>query len=153
MKRLIILVVSVAVLASGAVLVLYGHSASGSAKPAMSVRIVSTRPTTITSNHALVTFGLNATGIVLDAARIGQPNVAGHGHFQLYVDKIPADAYTKQDLQHTWLASLASTSVSLNLPPMFIGGPGKHTILVALAKNDGVLYKVPAASVTITANS
>lgn len=47
--------------------------------------------------------------------------------------------------------SASATTISLNLPPMLIGGTGKHKIIVALAQNNYVLYRTPTASITITA--
>jgi hypothetical protein len=119
--------------------------------PTMSVKIVSVTPTTVTGKKAGVTFRLLVKGMVLDAVHMGKANVRGHGHIQLYVDKIAVDAYVKKDLKHNWLASLAATTISLNLPPMLIGGAGKHKIIVALAQNNYILYRVPTAAVTITA--
>lgn len=117
----------------------------------MSVTIVKVSTRTLTARHAAITFRLRAKGITLDAREMGRRNVAGHGHFQIYVDAIPSDAYVRKDLKRHWLAALAAPDFTLKLIPAMLGGKGKHTILVALARNDDVLYRVPAASVTITA--
>jgi hypothetical protein len=127
-----------------------GHAASAPSTPKMSVTIVSVKPTTVTGKNATVTFHLRVKGIVLDAMYIGKANVRGHGHIQLYVDSIPKDAYVRKDLKQHWLASLAATTLSLNLSPALVGGRGKHRIIVALAQNNSVLYHVPPASTTIT---
>jgi hypothetical protein len=119
-------------------------------RPAMSVRILSVKPATVTKKKATVTFHLRVKGLVFDTAHMGKANVRGHGHLQLYVDRIPGDAYARNDLKY-WLASLAETTIALNLPPTLVGGPGKHRIIVALAQNDDVLYRAPVASITITA--
>jgi hypothetical protein len=150
MKRFIALVTASTVLAAGALFPVSGHIALAAAKPSMSVKIVAVSPTTITTKKATVTFHLRVSGFVLDAVHMGKANVAGRGHFQLYVDKIPTDAWVKKDLQHNWLAALAATTISLNLPPALVGGVGKHKIIVALAQNNYILYKVPTASITIT---
>ena len=122
-------------------------------KPAMSVRIVSVKPATVTKKKATVTFHLRVKGLVLDATHMGKANVRGHGHLQFYVDRIPSAAYVRKDLTHPWLAALGATTPVLNLSPTLIGGRGKHRILVALAQNDYVLYRARAASITITAKA
>jgi hypothetical protein len=66
------------------------------------------------------------------------------------VDRIPGDAYAREDLKY-WLASLPETTFALNLPPALVGGSGKHRIIVALARNDDRLYRAPVACVTIIA--
>ena len=148
MKRLVIAVVASAILAATGLAPLPGHAAS--ARQTMSINILSVKPTTITKKQATVVFRLGVRGLALDAVHMGKGDVAGRGHIQLYVDSIPADAYSRKDLQHHWLASLATTTVSLNLSPAIVGGAGKHRIIAALARNSGVLYRVPTASVTIT---
>jgi hypothetical protein len=151
-KRFIALVTASTVLTAGTLFQGGGHVALATTKPSMSVTIVSVSPTTITTKKATVTFHLRVSRFVLDAVHMGKSNVAGRGHFQIYVDKIPTDAWVKKDLQHNWLAALAATTISLNLPPALVGGTGKHRIYVALAQNNYILYKVPTASITITVN-
>ena len=152
MKRLVTSVATATMLAATNVFPVTGHAASAPPKPAMSVTIVSVTPspTTVTAKHATVTLHLRVNGIVLDAAPMGKANVRGHGHIQLYVDKIPSDAYVRKDLTQHWLASLSATTIALNLSPSLVGGPGKHRIIVALAQNNYVLYKESSAAVTIT---
>lgn len=150
MKRLVTLALASTVLAVGIIVPAQGQAAPAAPRPAMRVSILSFSPTTITTGKATVTLHLRVSGIVLDAVHLGKANIAGRGHLQLYVDTIPTDAWTKKDLQHTWLASLSATTLSLNLPPALVGGAGKHTIIVALARNNCVLYRTPAARVTIT---
>ena len=152
MKRLVTALVASTILAATGLFPVAGHAAPAQSKPVMSVAVVSVNPTTVTKKNAAVTFRLRVKGIVLDAVHMGKANVAGHGHIQLYVDKVPTDAYARKDLQH-WLASLATTTLTLNLAPAIVGGAGKHKIIAALAQNNGVLYRVPTASVTITVKS
>ena len=125
-------------------------SRPATSRPPMSVRIISVKPATVTRKQATVTFHLRVKGLVFDAAHMGKANVRGHGHIQLYADKIPSDAYVRKDLTQHWLASLAATTIALNLSPPLVGGPGKHRIIVALAQNNYVLYKESSAAVTIT---
>jgi hypothetical protein len=150
MKRLVTAVAASAVLAAAILVPVAGHAASTLPRSAMSVKIVSVRPTTVTRKQATVTFHLRVTGMVLDIAHMGQANIRGHGHIQIYVDTIPKDAYVRKDLKQHWLASLAETTIALNISPMLVGGKGKHRIIVALAQDNYVLYHALPASVTLT---
>jgi hypothetical protein len=123
---------------------------STASTPAMSVAIVSVKPATVTAKQATVTLHLRVKGIFLDATHMGKANVGGHGHIQLYLDRIPSDAYVRKDLTQHWLGAVAATTIGLNLPPAVVGGAGKHRIIAALARNDDVLYRVPMADTTIT---
>jgi len=151
MKRLVTSIAASAMLAATTLVPVTGHAASSPPRSSMSVVIVSVKPSTVTAKHANVTFHLRVKGIVLDATHMGKANVRGHGHIQLYVDGIPSHAYVRKDLTHHWLASLAATTVTINLSPPLVGGRGKHRIIVALAQNNYVLLHVPMASTTITA--
>ena len=151
MKRLVTAIAASTILAATTLVPATSHAASAPSTPRMSVTIVSVTPTTVTAKHATVTFHLRVKGLVLDATHIGKANVRGRGHIQLYVDRIPTDAYARKDLKQHWLASLAATTIALNLSPTLVGGMGKHRIIVALAQNNGVLYRVPTAAISITA--
>jgi hypothetical protein len=128
-----------------------GSYAATQSASTMSLAVLSVKPTTVTAKHAGVVFRLRVRGMTLDARHMGKANKAGQGHIQLYVDKVPKDAYTKKDLRHNWLASLAAPTFSLKLTPAILGGAGKHRIIIALAQNNYVLYRAPAVAVTITA--
>jgi hypothetical protein len=88
--------------------------------------------------------------MVLDATHMGKANVGGHGHIQLYLGRIPSNAYVRKNLTQHWLGAVAATTVTINLAPALVGGAGKHRLIVALARNNDVLYHVPVASTTIT---
>jgi hypothetical protein len=122
------------------------------AKPAMGVTIVSVTPRTVIRTNRSVTFRLqlHVRGIVLDPRHIGKANVPGHGHIQVYVDRIPADSYVRRDAKRWLGAPLAGTTLRITVPPTLIGARGTHRLIVALAQNNSVLYRVPAASATIT---
>jgi hypothetical protein len=122
--------------------------AQAAAKPSVKI-LPSSGPKTV-GKSTVVTFKTKVTGITLDARHIGKPPQAGHGHLQVYVDGIPSDAWTKNDLQHHWLASVASPTFTLRLSPAILGGNGKHHIIIALASNNNVLLKAPTASITLT---
>lgn len=146
MKRYLCSAIVAAALAVGALLPSAGHAAS-----TMRVTVRSVKPATVTPKHAAVTFHLKVTGLTLDAKHLGKAPIAGHGHIQLYVGAVPKDAYARRDLKHHWLASLAAPDFTLRLSPAILGGTGKHRIIIALAKNNYVLYHMPLAYVTITA--
>lgn len=150
MKRLLTSLGAAAILAT-ALFPVASHAASQhSSSRAMSVAILpATGPRTINKAHT-VTFHVKVTGITLDARDMGKAAKAGTGHLQVYVDRIPGDAYSKKDLKHNWLAALASPTFALKLSAPVLGGRGTHKIIVALAKNNYVLYRVPVASFTVT---
>ena len=145
------------ILAATVLFPITGHAApappkSAASKPAMGVTIVSVTPTTVIRKNRFVTFRLqlHVKGLVLDPRHIGKANVRGHGHVQVYVDRIPADAYVRRDPKHWLGAPLAGTTLRITVPPTLIGARGRHRLIVALAQNNSVLYRVPAAGATIT---
>ena len=152
MKPLVSSVAASTILAATILFPITGNAAPPPPNPAMSVRVVSVTPTTVIRKNPTVTFRLQlrVKGIVLDRTHIGKANVRGHGHLQVYVDRIPADAYVRRDLKQHWLASLAGTNLRITVPPTLVGGRGTHRLIVALAQNNSVLYRVPTASSTIT---
>jgi hypothetical protein len=99
--------------------------------------------------NKVITLRLQASGITLDAAHIGKAPKNGVGHFQIYLDKVPADAYAKKDLKSNWLAAVAAPVIPLKMAKGMIK-LGKHKIIVALAKNNYVLYRLPTVSLSIT---
>src|SRR5712691_10574104 len=111
MKRLVTSIAASTILAATTLFPVTGHAASAPSTPAMAVTIVSVKPTTVTAQNAVVTFQLRVKGIVLDATHIGKANVRGRGHIQLYVDRIPTDAYARKDLKQHCLPSLAATTI------------------------------------------
>jgi hypothetical protein len=81
---------------------------------------------------------------------MGDSPMPQHGHIQVYLDRIPADAYKVADLNGV-LANLAAPLFSMGFPPHTVKSmPGRHRLLVALAQNDFVLYQVKPAVVTVT---
>jgi hypothetical protein len=101
--------------------------------------------------QGIVTFRVSVKGITLDLRHVGKKPVAGHGHLQYYLDKVPKDAHSKADLKHSFIAAVATPLFDFNLRASRVKiGRGKHKVIVALAKNNYVLYKAPTAAVTIT---
>ena len=152
MKALVTSVAASTILAATILLPVAGHAAPIPPKTKMGVTIVSVTPKTVIRKNRFVTFRLqlHVKGLVLDPRHIGKANVRGHGHVQVYVDRIPADAYVRRDPKHWLGAPLAGTTLRITVPPTLIGARGTHRLLVALAQNNSVLYRVPASSATIT---
>jgi hypothetical protein len=121
-------------------------------KPSMGVSIVSLTPRTVIRKNPFVTFRiqLRVKGMVLDPRHIGQANVRGRGHIQVYVDRIPSNAYVRRNPTHWLGAPLAGKTLRITVPPTLLGSRGTHKLIVALAQNNSILYRVPAASTTIT---
>jgi hypothetical protein len=149
MKALVTSVVASTILAATMLFPVTGQAAPA---PSMGVAIVSATPRSVVRTNPTVTFHLQlrVKGIVLDKTHIGKTNIRGHGHIQVYVDKIPTDAWVRKDLKQHWLTSLAGTNLRITVPPMLIGGRGTHHLIVALAQNNQVLYHAPTASIPIT---
>jgi hypothetical protein len=126
-----------------------GSALASPASARMSITMLpSSGPTTVALNK-VVTLRLKASSITLDAVHIGKAPKNGQGHFQIYLDKVPADAYAKKDLKSNWLAAVAAPVIPLKMARGMVK-PGKHKIIVALAKNNYVLYRVPTVSLSIT---
>jgi hypothetical protein len=152
MKPPVISVAASTVLAAAIFLPGTGHAAPAPFTPKMSVAIASATPATVIRKNASVTFHLQlrVKGIVLDPKHIGKANIPGHGHVQVYVDRIPKEAYVRKHLKQPLLASLAGRTIRITVPPALIGSRGTHRLYVALAQNNQVLYRgVPAARTTI----
>src|SRR5437868_15499064 len=58
----------------------------------------SSGPHTLTRKRR-VALHLSVKGLVLDARNIGKKAKPGHGHIQVYFDRIPSDAYRIADLR------------------------------------------------------
>ena len=157
MKPLVTSVAASTILAATMLLPAMGHAATPpppttTSKPSMGVTIVSLTPRTVIRKNPFVTFRiqLRVKGMVLDPKHIGQANVRGRGHIQVYVDRIPSNAYARRNPTHWLGAPLAGKTLRITVPPALIGSRGTHKLIVALAQNNSILYRVPAASTTIT---
>lgn len=119
---------------------------------AVSVRVLSViAPKAVSKTKQVVTVHVRVTGIKLDPTHIGRKNVAGHGHMQLYLDRIPASAYKKGTLKDTIAVAAGPIfTFILNAHQKKLAA-GRHTYLIALAQNNETLYKsVKPASFTLT---
>jgi hypothetical protein len=120
------------------------------AAPTMRVRILpSSGPHTV-GTRTLVTFHLKVFGIKLDPAHVGKLRVAGHGHIQMYLDRIPKDATKVKDMTGV-VAVVAATNFSIGFTRSWLRiHAGWHRLVVALARNDDTLYPVPPALFPVT---
>jgi hypothetical protein len=140
----------------GAVALAMASFASVSTLPArasnspMRIIHVNARPATVTTK-GVITFTVQVQGIRLNVKRIGTRPVTGEGHLQYYLDRIPGDAWTKVDYGQSYLMSVGTNVDIFGLKYSRLKfASGKHTVLVALAKNNGILYHVPIARVRIS---
>ena len=152
MTRHTFLLGTTALCAAGLLAVPAAPTATAARPPAqpMRIRTLSATPHTV-ARHGTLTFTATVSGLILDLAHLGQRPRAGHGHLQYYLDRIPADAWTRPDRHHGYIAAVATPRFFLAIvaSPVRIT-PGTHRFLVALARNDGVLYHAPVASVRVT---
>jgi hypothetical protein len=95
---------------------------------------------------------LAVTGIKLNGAAMGRKAVAGEGHYHFYVDCIPPSAYSQpHNFGNCWEGASAALNPTFDLgaAPVKVA-PGYHTLLIALAQNNHVLYHAPPASLFFT---
>jgi hypothetical protein len=117
----------------------------------LSIQIVSPASPVTVKQNGKFPITLKVTGISLDMYAMGRKNVPGEGHYHFYVDCITANGYSSGLLSGCWAYAGASTRTYFDLKqsPVKIN-PGTHLLLVALARNDHVLYPVPAATLVFT---
>jgi len=108
----------------------------------------STGPMAVAAGQA-ITFHVKVTGMVLDAQDMGQAPAPGKGHLQIYVDRIPTAAYSRKVMGHTLLAAAVSPDFTVTLSKAKVRSRGHHLIIVALAKNNDVLYRLNAPALDV----
>lgn len=135
----------IAILAAGLV-VRSGHAAPSGR---ISIQVLSPTGQVTVAENGRFPVQVRVTGIKLDPAAMGRPNVRGEGHFHFYVDCIPPAAYTRMNnFGSCWAGAVASQNTSFDLSTSRVKvGPGPHVLFVALAQNDHVLYPVPPATI------
>jgi hypothetical protein len=117
----------------------------------MRISIVSPKKPVTVKQNGKFPLTLKVSGIRLDMNAMGRRNVPGEGHYHYYVDCITANAYQSGLLSGCWAYSATALRTSFDLSQSHIKiKPGTHMLLVALAQNDHVLYRVPAANVIFT---
>jgi hypothetical protein len=86
----------------------------------------------------------------LEPRAVGRTPVKGHGHYHFYVDCIPSNAYTQAVLDRCWAAAAATPVATFDLKTSAVKVKrGVHLLLVALAQNNHVLVRAPAAAVVL----
>jgi hypothetical protein len=133
-------------------LVALGSSARGEhGRSMLGVKILPSTGPRAMARNGHINFSLKVTGITLDVMHMGKAPIEGRGHIQFYLDRIPSDAYTRVDLQHNWIGFSATPIFTFNLAasPVRIS-PGHHRSIVALAKNNMVLYRAASDVISIT---
>jgi hypothetical protein len=121
-------------------------------RPKMSIQIVRPTSAVTVEQGAKIPLDLKVTGIKLSMSAMGHKAVAGEGHYHYYVDCIPPNSYSTPTLRGCWAyagASAGRTSFDLSASHVKIR-PGTHMLMVALARNDHILYRVPAANLVFT---
>jgi hypothetical protein len=120
------------------------------AAPPMRIAHVTVKPTTVTTT-GVITFTAQIQGFRLSVKHIGKEPISGEGHLQYYLDRIPSDAWSETDYHHGYLMAVGTNIVIFGLKTSRVKiSRGRHHILVALAKNDGILYHAPTVQVTVT---
>ena len=149
-KRFVLVTGLVTAVAAGSAAVQTTHAARGHAAMA-GIQIMSpTGPVTVGMNGKIPVH-VKIKGLMLDPKGIGKSPMAGHGHFHYYVDCIPGDAYKVADIKTCYAAAAASAMTPFDLSKSAVKiTKGTHVLLVALANNNHVLYKAPAAAIVFT---
>jgi hypothetical protein len=117
-----------------------------------SIRVVSpTQPVTVPAGGK-IPIQVQVSGIKMDLAAMGRRNVPGVGHYHFYIDCIPSAAYVRNNnLGACWAGATASTKTVFDLATSHVKVTnGTHILLIALAQNNHILYKAPAADVIFT---
>jgi hypothetical protein len=118
----------------------------------MHISVVSpTNPVTVPVNGK-IQIQVVVSGVKMDMAAMGRAPVAGEGHYHFYVDCIPSVAYVRNNnLGACWAGATADTNTVFDLATSHVKvTKGTHILLLALAQNNHVLYKAPAADVIFT---
>jgi hypothetical protein len=119
-------------------------------RPALGIKLLSPHSVYTVAQNGKVPLHLKITGISLNANAMGRKNVSGQGHFHVYVDCIPPNAYAQGYLGGCWAGAFATESAVFDLSASHVRiQPGMHMLLIALARNDHVLYPVPSAELII----
>lgn len=121
-------------------------------RPSVSIRLLSpTHPVTVPANGSIA-IHVRVQGITLDAAAMGRRNVQGQGHYHFYVDCIPSAAYSRpNNFGGCWAGAEATERSTFDLSTSHVKvGRGTHVLLIALSRNDHILYKVAPVDVMFT---
>lgn len=124
--------------------------AGAASPPPPRITHVTARPRTVSPNGSIL-FTVTVRGLTLDRLHMGSKPVSGHGHLQYYLDRIPSSAYRSFRDRSTFLGAIGTKEFLFRLKQSAVRiKPGRHTILIALARNDYLLLHAPVARVAIT---
>lgn len=151
MKRIVVVTSALGILMSGAVAFSAHVSAARPNVPAMSIQLTTpTRPVAV-GMHGKIPINVRIQGMTLAPSSVGKAAMAGMGHYHVYVDCIPADAYVKADISRCYAQAEVSNAAVFNLAKSMVRVTrGEHLLIVALANNNHVLYNTPASAVPFT---
>lgn len=124
--------------------------AQASSPPRMTVKVLSVRaPHIISNKKQVIQVRVRFAGITMDPLHIGQKPVPGRGHMQVYLDHIPSIAYVFGTSKGVMVMATTSTFNFVLSPRLLKTTPGRHHVIVALARNDDRLYRVKSATFTL----
>ena len=148
MSRIVVSIVAALVLLTSGLL----GPASAHGAAAMSIQVLSPADPVSVPMNGKIPIHIKVTGIKLDMAAMGRKPVAGEGHYHIYVDCIPPVAYLRNNnLGACWATAAATTSTTFDLATSHVPvRPGPHTLFLALAQNNHVLYRAPVADIVVT---
>jgi hypothetical protein len=124
--------------------------AAATPAPAMRISRVTAQPTTVSLKGSIL-FTVTVQGLTLDRLHMGARAVPGRGHLQYYLDRIPATAYRSFRDRSTFLGAIGTSQFLFRLKQSAVRiTRGHHIVLIALARNNYLLYRTPVARVSIT---
>lgn len=126
-----------------------GSHAAGN-KPSMSISILAPKSAISAVPGGWVSMNVKVTGVAISKRTIGRKPKAGQGHIQIYLDRIPAAAYTTTTGKNLVL-TIGTPKISFKISRQWASlHQGQHRFILALAKNNDVLYHAPTASIAVT---
>ncbi|GAC1509982.1 MAG: hypothetical protein NVS2B16_09460 [Chloroflexota bacterium] len=152
MKRIVVSACASLILTIGGLAGPTGDASRLLSTATMSIHVISPGGAVTVPVNGKIPIRVRITGMRLNMAAMGRKPVAGEGHFHFYVDCIPSIAYVKNNnLGACWAGAVASETTVFNLEASRVKvTSGTHILLMALAQNDHVLYRIPAATIVFT---
>jgi hypothetical protein len=131
---------------------LISRDSSAAPRAAVSIQLLSPTGAVTVDENGQIPLRVRVTGVKLNMNAMGRKNVAGQGHYHFYVDCIPSAAYSRpNNFGNCWAGAVASERTVFDLSTSHVKiSPGTHVLMIALARNDHVLYKAPVADVIFT---
>ena len=155
MKRILLTAGAAAIVMGGMIGVTGRASAAHQRMAMMSIQITSPMGPVSVASNGKITLQVSVHGMTFAPNSIGKAPKAGFGHVHFYIDKIPSGGYSVGTVaaspQNGWAGYFASDMAVFDLKKSAVKvGKGTHLLLVALAENNHVLYKAPAAAIVFT---